>query len=139
MGFKFDKAFLRNSLYLLLLSGFIFTLGFGVRADMLKYDYIFEFDSYYRARIVKLLLQNDGLLPAQDPGNFAPGLDTGHARLVELIGYNLYKLLYGSEYDQGKWLLDKLALAKLLPAVFGALTAVALFFFMREVSGNFGG
>ena len=56
----------RKQLFLLFL---IFVLAFGVRGHLLKYDYMFGFDSYYHARMAGELLET-GIVPEVDPSAY---------------------------------------------------------------------
>ena len=44
----------------------IFLLGFGVRGHILKYDLMYEFDTYFHTKAGSYLLQ-DGFIPDNDP------------------------------------------------------------------------
>ena len=134
MELKVDKVLIDR---LALLAGLllVFALGFAIRGHMLKFDYMFEFDSYMRARTVETMIANNGVLPEQDPLSFYPGeTQRGLDKLNEWIAYYLYQALFGSSGPYNRELMFPLFM--LLPAIYGSLTAVALYFFISEIAGK---
>lgn len=132
MGFNL-KAFAgklnKKELLIVLL---IFILAFGVRAHLMRYELMFEFDTYYHARMTSYVIQGLGL-PAKDPLAYyqltAPDFPSQGAFFFYLCAA-LYKIFFlGAAYD--KWLL--IGLAKFLPAFFGALTSVAMYYLGKSM------
>ncbi len=126
----------RKQLFLLFL---IFALAFGVRGHLLKYDYMFGFDSYYHARMTAELLQT-GVIPEIDPNSYyfveGGGVATPRNQFFWQFTAGIYKVAtLGAPYDKDTWIL----FVKVLPALFGALTAVAMFFLGKEIYGKSAG
>jgi len=123
------KGIDRKQLFFLLL---IFLLAFGVRGHLIKYEYFFGFDSYWHARMVPYLIE-DGTEPLKDPLAYyqiEEGANIGSPSPVfwfmSAFAYKVFTL--GSPYDKDTWIV----FVKFLPALFGALICMALFFFMKE-------
>ena len=117
----------------------IFILAFAVRAHLMMYKYAFGFDTYYHGRMVGLILQN-GELPKIDPlgyywYNDGEGFPL-NANALSPIFYTFaifaYRLLFGSGYSQT----NLLFIMKLLPALYGALISVAMYFLVKELAGR---
>ncbi len=115
----------------------VFLLGFGIRAQNIQpnYEYFFGFDSYYHARMTSYIIQ-DGAIPDRDPLAY---YQLGYAALPATgpffwyFSAALYKIgTLGAAYDKETWIF----FVKLLPALFGALTAAAMFFFGKELYGK---
>ncbi len=119
----------RKQLFLLFL---IFALAFGVRGHLLKYEYMFGFDSYYHARMTGELLQT-GVVPAVDPTAYyfvEGGVAPPRNQFFWQFTAGIYKVAtLGAPYDKDTWIL----FVKILPALFGALTVAAMFFFGKEL------
>lgn len=109
----------------------IFILGFCIRAHLLRYEYMFEYDPYWHLRATGYVLQ--GNLPDRDPLGFYGQGGTPYAGTPKFLWYftaAIYKITtLGAGYD--KWLL--MNYARVLPAIFGALIAVAMFFLGKEI------
>jgi dolichyl-diphosphooligosaccharide--protein glycosyltransferase len=122
--------FQKYKLYIIIL--LIFILAFSIRAHLIKYDYMFEFDPYWHVRATSYVLQ-DGEVPDVDPLGFYAQGGRSYKNNPPLLWYltaALYKLFtFGAAYD--KWLL--LSFARYLPAIFGALISVAMFFLGKEI------
>jgi len=113
----------------------LFLLAFGVRAHLMEYELLFGFDSYWHARMVPLLIEN-GTMPVNDPlayyqldeapvGNPAP--------VFWYLTAGIYKIFtLNAPYDQDTWIV----FVKLLPAFFGALISVMMFFVLKEMFGK---
>ncbi|MCX6799381.1 MAG: hypothetical protein NTW59_04795 [Candidatus Diapherotrites archaeon] len=125
------KGFDKKQLFILIL---IFLIGFGIRGHLLRYEYMFEFDSYYEARMTAAVIQT-GIVPEHDPlsyyfmgGGWPP---RNHFFLYFTAAiYDIFTL--GAPYDKMLWI----QFVKVLPALFGALTAVAMFFLGKEIYGR---
>lgn len=120
----------RKQLFLLFL---IFALAFGIRAHLFKYDLLFGFDSYYHARMVGTLIEN-GALPQVDKLSYY-FMESGGGSLPQNTFFwyftaAIYKIAtLGGGYDKALWI----QFVKGLPALFGALTCVAMFFLGKEL------
>ncbi len=120
----------RMQLALLLL---IFALAFGIRAHLFKYEYMFGFDSYYHARMVETVLEQ-GDIPRNDQlaYYFIGGVPPPRNQFFWYFSAALYKV--GSipftlgTYNKELWV----EFVKFLPALFGALISVAMFFVGKE-------
>ncbi|NCC70958.1 hypothetical protein EOM09_05230, partial [bacterium] len=125
-----DKPFLSNyKLWILLI--LIFVLAFAIRGHLLKYDYMFEFDTYWHLRATGYIVQGD--LPDVDPLGFYKQESSAYTRRPQFLWYftaALYALFtLGASYD--KWLL--MSFARLLPAIFGALISFSMYFLGKEI------
>jgi len=115
----------------------LFLFAFGIRGHLAKYDLIFGFDSYYHARMNAFVIEN-GYVPEIDqmgwydrPGGGAPVSNTGDFFWqFNSVVYKVFTL--GGEYDKGTWI----EFVKILPALYGALIAIAMFFFGKELYGK---
>jgi len=112
----------------------IFALAFGIRGHLLRFEYMFEFDSYYEARMAANVIQT-GVVPQNDPlsyyfmGGAWPPRNQFFLYLTAWI-YNIFTLW--GPYDKMLWV----QFVKVLPALFGALTAAAMFFLGKEIYGR---
>lgn len=126
---SFKNYFTKQRLLVILL--LIFILAFSIRGHLLKYEYMFEYDPYWHLRATGYVLQGD--LPDNDPlGFYAQGSSdyTKRPQLLWKFTALIYKVTtFGAPYD--KWLL--MNYARVLPAIFGALISVAMFFLGREI------
>lgn len=112
----------------------LFLLAFGVRAHLMQYELFFGFDSYWHARIVGYVVE-DGVAPEYDPLGYYQ-LEEGGAPLGSpgpvfwQLSAFLHKLFtFGRPYAKEAWISS----VKLLPALYGALIVVAVFFLLREM------
>jgi len=118
----------------LVLAGLLFVLALAIRGYMMKWELFFEFDTYFHARIVSYLLQGQGL-PSRDPmayyqlgGTTIPGVTV----LFWYASAFLYKLFtLGAAYNKEVWIY----FVKFLPAFYGALISVAMFYLGKEMYG----
>lgn len=119
----------KKQLFFLLL---IFLFAFGIRGHLLKYEYMFGFDSYYHARMVGELLKT-GSVPAHDPLAYyfvEAGIAPPKNQFFWYFTAGIYKVAtLGAPYDKGLWT----QFVKVLPALFGALICVAMFFLGKEM------
>ena len=124
-----DKT--KKILLILLISVLIFVLGFAIRGHLLKYDYLFEYDPYWHLRVTGYALQ--GELPSNDPLGFYLTGGTRYTGWPSLLwGFTawIYKITtFGASYN--KELL--MSYARVLPAIFGALIAVSMFFLGKKM------
>ncbi len=125
------KANKKTILILLL----IFVLAFGVRAHMSKYDLLFGFDSYFHTKIVGEVIKT-GAVPDKD---FMAYWQSGGSDLPDqgqffwifnALVYSITTL--GAAYSKELWIQH----VKFLPAIYGALTAVGLYFVGKNIYGK---
>lgn len=115
----------------------IFILAFAVRAQLMRYQLFFEFDSYWHARMVSYVIQN-GQAPAFDPLAYlqwpgGKGVPVENpAPLFWGASALIYKIFSLGAYTKLLWI----EFVKFLPAFYGALTTVALYFFGKEIFGK---
>ena len=116
----------------------IFMLGFGIRGHMMVYELFFEFDGYYHARMTEFVLQN-GYIPSTDPLAYyqipggVPNPQFQDGPFWWMLTSTIYKIItLGMPYDRGIFF----AFVKFLPAVFGSLTCLAMYFLGKEMYGR---
>jgi len=120
-----------NKYKLIILLVLIFILAFSIRGHLLKYDYMYEYDPYWHLRAVGYMVQGD--LPDTDPlgfyeqGGSPYGVRPQFLWSVTAFIYTITTL--GAGYS--KWLL--MDYTRILPALFGALIAVAMYFLGKEM------
>ncbi len=115
----------------------IFLIGFGFRAHLLKYELFFEFDSYWHARMTEQII-NNGTPFLLDPLSYyqlggGPMAYSGVGWwYVTAAFYKVFSFPFtGGAYDKLLWI----QFVKFLPAFFGALTGIAMFFLFKEIYG----
>lgn len=111
----------------------IFLLAFIVRAQLMRYELFFEFDSYWHARMVSYILQGLGA-PTVDPlgyyQNIAAATFGSGPHFFWYASAALYKIFtLNSAYNFELWVL----FVKILPALYGAVTCVAMYFLGKEI------
>ncbi len=116
---------------LIILIVLIFIMAFSIRGHLLKYDYMYEYDPYWHLRAVGYMVQGD--LPENDPLGFYQQGGSPYGSRPQFL-WSVTSFIYtlttlGSGYD--KWLL--MDYARVLPAIFGALIAVAMYFLGKEM------
>jgi asparagine N-glycosylation enzyme membrane subunit Stt3 len=126
---KFETFFTKHKIFFIVL--LVFILAFAVRGHLLKYDYMFEFDTYWHLRMTGYTLQGD--LPEYDSLGFYQQGGSNIENKPKLLWY-LTSFLYilftlGAPYK--KELL--MQFARFLPAIFGAIIAVAMYFLGKEI------
>ncbi len=111
----------------------VFILGFIVRAQLMRYELFFEFDSYWHARMVSYILQG---LPAVtvDPlayyQNVAAATLPNPSYLFWYVSAAIYKLFsLNAPYNLELWVL----FVKIIPALYGAIICVAMYFLGKEL------
>ncbi len=129
---NFDKitSFLKKHWLHILILVLIFLVALGFRTMILRYDLLFEFDSYYHARMNSYVIDT-AMKPFDDFIGSYHAIKTGiftEYNNFWAIGYLAYKIVYfGAAYTQDNWL----ALVRYLPAIYGALTALAAYLLFR--------
>ena len=126
------KAWENRKMILILLV--IFLLAFTVRAHLMRYEFIFGFDSYYHARIAGDLAEF-GFLPETDPlayyqegGSTMP--PTSFFWVATAAIYNIFT--FGSGFSNETWII----FVKVLPALFGALISLSMYWLGKEIFGS---
>ncbi len=100
----------------------------------MKYELFFEFDTYWHARVGSYILQGNGV-PDKDPLAYYQmgGSNIGWkiAPVFWFLSTAIYSIftlgLFG--YDKNLWI----AFVKFLPAFYGALISVAMYFLFKEI------
>jgi dolichyl-diphosphooligosaccharide--protein glycosyltransferase len=120
----------KRHLFVLIL---LFLLAFGIRANLMKYELFFEFDTYWHARVVSYVLQGQGI-PDKDPLAYYQmgGSDIGWniTPVFWFLSAAIYVLFtLGTGYNKELWI----AFVKFLPAFYGALISVAVYFLFKEI------
>lgn len=126
---NFEKFFTKNKRLILII--LIFVMAFSVRGHLLKYDNMFEFDTYWHLRMTGYVLQGD--LPDYDPlGFYAQGGTPiyGWPSFVWYLTSFLY-IIFTLGMPYNKQLL--MEFARYLPAIFGALISIAMYFLGKEI------
>jgi asparagine N-glycosylation enzyme membrane subunit Stt3 len=125
----FEKFFAKYKIIILIV--LIFIMAFAIRGHLLKYDYMFEFDTYWHLRMTGYTLQGD--LPENDPLGFYAQGGSNLEKRPPLVWY-LTSFIYiiftlGAPFK--KELL--MQFARVLPAIFGALISIAMYFLGKEI------
>lgn len=126
------KTFFQNHWKHILILLFIFFIAFGMRTLILRHDLMFEFDSYWHARMNADWIST-GEKPVLDTmGTYhnanKPLISKPYSYVLWGTGVLAYNLIYfGAEYTQENWI----SLVRFLPALYGALTCLAIYLFFR--------
>ncbi len=116
----------------------VFLLAFGIRGHQFIYEFFFEFDGYYHARMTEYVMEN-GKIPGTDPlayyylpnGLASPQFQDGP--FWWLFTGSLFRILtLGAPLDNATWYLA----IKLFPALFGSLVCIAMYFLGKEMYGR---
>lgn len=125
------KNFFSKHWVIILIAVLIFILGLAIRAHILRYEYMFEYDPYWHLRATGYVVQ--GELPATDPLGFYQQGGTKYSGWPNFLWYftaAIYTITtFGAGYN--KWLL--MEYARWLPAIFGALISVVMFFLGKKM------
>jgi dolichyl-diphosphooligosaccharide--protein glycosyltransferase len=119
---------------------FLVLLAFGIRAYLLRYDLMFEFDTYWHARMTSYIVQS-GSVPGIDPlayyqlGSKAiVPLQTQLFWYVSAFFYFVVSFFTTGGFSYSKELL--IAVVKFLPAFYGALVVLGMYFLGKEAYGK---
>ena len=130
MNFKetFKKINWKHVFILLL----IFLVAFGFRAHVLRYDLMFGFDGYWHARLNADMIKTNSIPHYDLVGTYhnanKGSISLTHGPVFWMFGYAIYKVFtLGAPYHQDWWLF----FVRLLPALYGALTALAVYLLFR--------
>lgn len=115
---------------------FIFLLAFGIRAYLLRYDLMFEFDTYWHTRMTEYVIQ--GHLPSVDPLAYTylpKGADIPMATVlfwyISAFFYFIAAFFTTGGLAYNKELL--IQVVKFLPAFYGAVVCLGLYFLGKEL------
>ncbi len=110
----------------------IFLIAFGIRGHLLRYEYLFEFDSFYHARLVEdLVLQGhfsnpDPLAYYQLPNGMQPQVMS----LYHIVSAFLYEIVaFGQPFNKELFMWT----IQFFPVVFGSIISILLYFLGKEV------
>lgn len=113
----------------------IFLLAFGIRGHLLRYEYLFEFDAFYHARLVESLVTT-GSIPTIDPHVYyevAGGVASQPASVYHYISAIFYQLLaFGQPYSKELLMWSM----QINPVIFGSLICVLMYFLSKEIFNN---
>ena len=114
----------------------IFILALAVRWYLARFELFFEFDSYWHARMVSYILQGMPV-PMVDPLAYYQNIAAATITNPPLFFWYLSALIYkvftlNAPYNFDLWVF----FVKLIPALFGALTSVAMYFLGKELFRN---
>ncbi len=114
----------------------IFLLAFGLRGHLMIYDLLFGFDSYFHARIAQFVVETM-TIPTIDPLAYyhleggAPMPPTG--AFFWFFTAILFKIFtFGAPFAKDTWI----TAVKFFPALFGALTSVAMYYLGKQMYGK---
>lgn len=127
---NFLKKLDKKEFFIILL---IFVLAFAIRAHLMIYELFFEFDTYFHARMAEFIIQNFSL-PTYDWMAYyqldKPALPITQGPFFWIFTATIYKVFtLGLPYNKALWI----GFVKILPALFGALTVVAVYFLGKEI------
>src|SRR3989344_3726275 len=132
------KAFISSHKKEIFFVFLIFLLAFGVRGQLMVYDLMFEFDSYFHARIGEYVAKTL-TIPAYDPGAYYQLAAQGGADMPRegaffwIFSVALFKIFtLNAPFSKEGWIVA----VKILPALFGALACIGLYFLGRESYGK---
>ncbi len=118
----------------------VFVLAFGIRAYLLRYELMFEFDTYWHARMTGEIIQH-GSPPAIEPLAYyqlgekaVVPLRTQLFWYVSAFFYFIAALLTTGSLAYNKALL--IEVVKFLPAFYGALVVVGMYLLGKEAYGK---
>ena len=130
------KAFVSGHRKELLFAFLIFLLAFGIRAHLMIYQLMFEFDTYFHARIAEYVIQTL-TIPTVDPLAYyqvqgGAVLPASSAFFWVFTAFIFKIATLGAPYSKDAWIVA----VKFLPAIFGALISVAMYFLGKEMYGK---
>ncbi len=130
------KAYLKDNKAELFIVLLLFLLAFGIRAHLMVYQLMFEFDSYFHARIGEYILQTM-TMPKVDP--LAYYQVAGGAALPVAGSFfwtvttTIFKIVtLGAPYNKQAWI----AAVKFFPAFFGAIISIAMYYLGKSMYGR---
>ena len=126
------KQFLWDNRQIIFLLVAVFLLAFGIRAHLLRYTYLFEFDAFYHARLVEQMA-TVGHIVSPDPSVYYEvigGVAAQPASLyhyISLVGYEIINLGGPFNKDLLMWWMQ------FNPVLFGSLICIVMYFLGKEV------
>jgi|GEM_PF-603011 len=126
------KGFLSQNKTIIILLLTIFGIALAIRAHLLRYHYLFEFDAFYHARLVEQLI-NVGHIITPDPMVYyqvAGGVAAQPWSLYHSIAQLFYYIVsIGQPYSK-----DTLMWAmQVNPVIFGSIICIVMYFLGKEV------
>jgi len=113
----------------------IFILAFGIRGNLLQYDSFFEYDMYWEARMTSDLVTQGAL---NNPDTLAYYQVGGAPQTITnplfILNASIYQGLFGWNIGYNYDVFTKLM--QLLPAIFGALICVVVYFIGKAASNG---
>ena len=109
----------------------IFLIAFGIRGHLLRYNYLFEFDAFYHARMVQDLV-TQGYVSSPDPLAYYQfgGAPSQQVSLYHVVSAWLYHLVaLGRPFDKDLFMWT----IQFFPVVFGSLISVLMYFLGKEI------
>ncbi|MCR4368736.1 MAG: glycosyltransferase family 39 protein [archaeon] len=130
------KAFVASRKKELFFIFLIFLLAFGIRGHLMIYDLMFEFDTYFHARLAQYVLET-ATIPLVDPLAYyqVPGGATlpTSGPFFWVFTAAIFKIFtFWMPFSKAAWI----TAVKLFPAIFGALISVAMYFLGKEMYGK---
>jgi dolichyl-diphosphooligosaccharide--protein glycosyltransferase len=128
----FQKVWEKRVIIILLIA--IFLIAFGIRAHLLRYNYLFEFDAFYHARLVEQIVKT-GSIVNPDPLAYyqqggSPAMQMSLYHVVSALLYNI--ISFGQPFNRELFLWA----VQFFPVVFGSIITVLLYFLGKEVFNN---
>lgn len=122
----------KRALIIILLA--IFLIGVGIRGHLLRYDYLFEFDAFYHARLVQDIVQL-GHVQTPDPLVYyemggAPAQSTTLYHLTAAFFYNLLSM--GQAFNKELLMFS----IRIFSVIVGSLIAVLMYFLAKDTFNN---
>ncbi len=134
-GFSIDgiKQYLWDNRQIIFLLIAVFLLAFGIRAHLMRYTYLFEFDAFYHARLVEQII-TQGHIISPDPQLYYQ-LEAGGSlpqqweiyHYVSALGYNILAMGQPFNKELLMWWMQ------LNPVIFGSLICLVMYFLGKEV------
>jgi len=124
----------RKELFIIFL---IFILAFGTRAYLMHFELPFEFDPYWHARMLSYMIQT-GSVPNTDPIAYWAWPGGMYVDQSSMLFWQISQVAYGI-ITLGSPVYSKdavILIMKIMPALFGALASIGLYFLIKEIYGK---
>ncbi len=132
MGFKSFWEKVKENKWHILILVFIFLIAMGFRMHVARYDGLIEPDAYWHARATASYIQepfssHTDLLGIYHKADKLPYSQNGVSLLwyISVVLWNIFT--FGAAYNKDIWMW----FVRLLPACYGALTSLAMYFLFR--------
>ncbi|MEK6958160.1 MAG: STT3 domain-containing protein [archaeon] len=113
----------------------IFLLAFGIRAHLMIYQLMFEFDTYFHARIAEYVVQTL-TIPSVDPLAYYQvqgGASLPNTEFFWFFTAIIFKIVtFWGPFSKDAWI----TAVKIYPALFGALISVGMYFLGKQMYGK---